>query len=116
MHVPPYCLADLEESFGLVGCARGNSTGSNVLSKGPSVDQGPGIPETHRLRDNKGPGGMNVTVPQMVLFQSADRLWLEWYFKYHHAHENNCYPKHMCVILRSSYLPLDSPAGFHSAS
>lgn len=63
MHVPPHCLADLEESFGLVGCTRGNSTGLNVLSKGPSVDQAPGIPATHRhCRDSEGLGGMNVTV------------------------------------------------------
>ncbi len=103
MHVP-HCLADLEESFGLAGCARGNSTSSNVLNKGPSMDQGPGIPASHRLyRDSEGPEGMNVTVPQMVLLQSADRLWLEWYFKYHHTHTNNWYPKHMCVILRSLY-------------
>jgi len=52
------CLADLQESFGLAGCARGNSTGSNVLSEGPSMDQAPRIPATHRLlgRDNEGPG------------------------------------------------------------
>lgn len=116
MHVPSCCLASLEESFGLAGCSRGNSSGSNVLRKGPSVDQGPGIPATHRLlcRDSEGPGGMNVTVPQMVLLQSGDRLWLEWYFKYHHAPKNKCYTKHMCMILRRSYLPF--AACFHSTS
>lgn len=46
MCTSPRCLADLKESFGLTDCTKGNSKGSNVLSKGPSVDQGPGKPCT----------------------------------------------------------------------
>lgn len=54
--MPPRCLADLKESFGLAHCTRGNSIGSNVLCKDPSVDQGPGIPSTHQLlcKDSEG--------------------------------------------------------------
>lgn len=42
--MPADCLVDLEESPDLADSSRGNSTGSHVPGKGPSMDQGAGIP------------------------------------------------------------------------